>query len=155
MQEILGDREANAVRIHNLKTGQVETLQTDGVFIYIQGGDVSFGGNTYFDLTRSGNLSDYAGNQWAGMLLYMDINNTGTVYISGGTDAYFKGTILAQGPANPVDKTKCKIVGDSEGFSLDSQVICYSIELTGSSNIDITYNAEDNFVLPPTLELVD
>lgn len=35
VQEILGDREANAVQIRNLKTGAVETLPTDGVFIYI------------------------------------------------------------------------------------------------------------------------
>lgn len=35
VEEILGDGEANAVRIRNLKTGEVTTLDTEGVFIYI------------------------------------------------------------------------------------------------------------------------
>ena len=35
VEEILGDEEANAVRVRNVKTGEVSTLDTDGVFIYI------------------------------------------------------------------------------------------------------------------------
>jgi thioredoxin reductase (NADPH) len=33
--EILGDQEANAVQIRNVKTDEVSTIETDGVFIYI------------------------------------------------------------------------------------------------------------------------
>jgi thioredoxin reductase (NADPH) len=35
VQEILGDQEANAVRARNVKTGEVSTIDTDGVFVYI------------------------------------------------------------------------------------------------------------------------
>ena len=35
VEEILGDQEVNAVRVRNLKTGQVSTIETDGVFIYV------------------------------------------------------------------------------------------------------------------------
>ena len=35
VEEILGEDEANAVRVRNVKTGEVSTLDTDGVFIYI------------------------------------------------------------------------------------------------------------------------
>lgn len=35
VEEILGDTEARAVRVRNLKTGEVKTLETGGVFIYI------------------------------------------------------------------------------------------------------------------------
>jgi thioredoxin reductase (NADPH) len=35
VEEILGDEEANAVRVRNVKTGEVSTLDTEGVFIYI------------------------------------------------------------------------------------------------------------------------
>ena len=35
VEEILGDEEANAVRVRNVKTGEVSTLDTDGVFIYV------------------------------------------------------------------------------------------------------------------------
>jgi thioredoxin reductase (NADPH) len=35
VEEILGDTEANAVRVRNVKTGEVSVIDTDGVFIYI------------------------------------------------------------------------------------------------------------------------
>lgn len=35
VEEILGDGEANAVRVRNVKSKEVSTLETDGVFIYI------------------------------------------------------------------------------------------------------------------------
>ncbi len=35
VEEILGDAEANAVRVRNVKTGDVQTMETGGVFIYI------------------------------------------------------------------------------------------------------------------------
>lgn len=35
VDEILGDTEANAVRVRNVKTGDVQTLETGGVFVYI------------------------------------------------------------------------------------------------------------------------
>jgi thioredoxin reductase (NADPH) len=35
VDEILGDQDANAVRVRNVKTGEVSTIETDGVFIYI------------------------------------------------------------------------------------------------------------------------
>jgi thioredoxin reductase (NADPH) len=35
VEEILGDRKLEAVRVRNVKTGQVSQIETDGVFIYI------------------------------------------------------------------------------------------------------------------------
>jgi thioredoxin reductase (NADPH) len=35
VEEILGDDSANGVRLRNVKSGEVSTLETDGVFIYI------------------------------------------------------------------------------------------------------------------------
>lgn len=35
VEEILGDKEANAVRVRNLNTGETSTIEADGVFIYI------------------------------------------------------------------------------------------------------------------------
>jgi thioredoxin reductase (NADPH) len=35
VQEILGDQEVDAVRVRNVKTGEVSTIDTDAVFIYI------------------------------------------------------------------------------------------------------------------------
>lgn len=35
VEEIMGEQEANAVRVRNVKTNEVSTLETDGVFVYI------------------------------------------------------------------------------------------------------------------------
>jgi thioredoxin reductase (NADPH) len=35
VEEIMGDGEADAVRVRNVKTGEVSTIETGGVFIYI------------------------------------------------------------------------------------------------------------------------
>lgn len=35
VEEILGDQEANAVRVRNVVTGETSTIETDGVFVYI------------------------------------------------------------------------------------------------------------------------
>jgi thioredoxin reductase (NADPH) len=35
VEEILGEESANGVRVRNVKSGEVSTLETDGVFIYI------------------------------------------------------------------------------------------------------------------------
>jgi thioredoxin reductase (NADPH) len=35
VKEILGEESANAVRVRNVQSGEVSTLETDGVFIYI------------------------------------------------------------------------------------------------------------------------
>jgi thioredoxin reductase (NADPH) len=35
VEEILGDRKLESVRVRNVKTGQVSQIETDGVFIYI------------------------------------------------------------------------------------------------------------------------
>jgi len=35
VEEILGDQEAAAVKVRNVKTGEISTIETDGVFIYV------------------------------------------------------------------------------------------------------------------------
>ncbi|MFN2197640.1 MAG: pilus assembly protein TadG-related protein [Anaerolineales bacterium] len=132
-------------------------LDSDGgVMIYMESGDFSISGNTEVHLRTSTDLKDSADYQWAGMLLYVDPANTGQVYISGSSGSDYTGTIFAPGPTqNPEAQHKCIIEGNGENLGLNSQVICNTIKVTGDSYLYINYNEEENFHLPPTVELME
>lgn len=125
------------------------------VFIYQQSGELDLGGNTSIDLTRTSNLVDADGNQWAGMLYYMDPNNTSLVNISGNSGSSYTGTFLAAGLASPSSQPKCSISGTGDNLGLNSQVICNTVEITGDAILLVNFNEEDNYRLPPIIELVE
>ena len=117
-------------------------------------GDFTLSGNTFVYLRTSTNLLDSAGQQWAGMLLYVDPANTGLVNISGTSDSSYTGTIYAPSPAQPSSQHKCTITGNGENIGLNSQVICNTVKIDGDSHLFIRYREEENYHLPPTVELV-
>lgn len=124
-----------------------------GVMLYISDGNFHLSGSADVNLTASNDLTDASGNQWAGMLIYMDPNNTDQVEISGNTGSRYNGTIYAPGPSSPSSKDKCTITGNTD-FVLNSQVICYNVKVTGTSDVTINYDGGQNFHMPPLIELV-
>jgi hypothetical protein len=127
-----------------------------GVMIYMQDGDFNLGGNTYVDLSASGDLKDASDNQWAGMLIYMDDDNTGQVTISGSSNSTYTGTVYAAAPASPSSKSKCILTGGGDNLSLESsQVICYSMEVTGDFYLNLTYDNSQLYQLPPILDITE
>ena len=83
----------------------------------------------------------------------MDINNDGQVVLTGSSGTKYRGTIYAAGPASPESKPKCIVEGGAGQIGISSQIICYSIKLTGNANINLKYNAAQNFQLPASLGL--
>jgi hypothetical protein len=130
------------------------TITGSGVFIYLVGGDFDLGGNTVVNLYAASNLKDPSKNQWGGMLVYMAYDNTSQVIITGGSGTTYTGTIYAPEPASPSSKTKCKVTGTGDSIGLSSQLICYSIELTGNAIIDLNYDKNYNYRLPFVLDLL-
>ena len=130
------------------------SIYGDGVMIYMQSGDYDVAGNVTINLTRPYDLIDASGNQWAGMMIYMDPSNTGQILISGNSGSSYSGTIYAPDPASPSSKEKCMFTGSSADVAINSQVICYSVKTTGNADLHIVYNAGDNFNLPPKIELI-
>lgn len=125
------------------------------VMIYQRAGGLSLGGNASVDLTRPSNLIDPSGNQWAGMLYYMDPSNTSLVYISGTSGSSYTGTIYAPGPAQPSSQHKCTITGTGDNLGLNSQVICNTVKVDGDATLLVNFREEDNYRLPPLIELVE
>jgi hypothetical protein len=74
----------------------------------------------------------------AGLLLYLPMENRSRVVLNGGPGSSIQGTILA--PASPV-----LIKGMDAKSGFHSQIIGYTIEADGNSNVVIVYNQDQNF----------
>src|SRR6266508_5620227 len=74
----------------------------------------------------------------AGLLMYLPMDHNSKVVLNGGAGSVIKGTILA--PASPI---LIKGMDSPRGFH--SQIIGYTIEADGTSNVVIVYNEDQNF----------
>jgi hypothetical protein len=120
---------------------------TEGVLIFVRDGEIKLNGGSTLDMHAISNPIADADTQ--NYLFVLPDTNDSPVTINGNSGSEFTGTILA--PASHVE-----LSGSSLGTAVNSQIIGYSIELTGTGNLTITYNAEDNatFNAPPSMELV-
>ena len=120
-----------------------DSLTGNNVVIVMQSGDVSWNGGAQVNLSapNSGPYED--------LLIYMPETNSGTVSINGNSSSSFTGTILAPAADVTINGT-----GSANGFH--SQVIGYTVNISGTSDMSIYYNNDENFDLPipPQVELV-
>ncbi len=86
---------------------------------------------------------------YTGLLISFPITNSSGISINGNSDSAFAGTILA--PASDID-----IAGTGGAGGFNSQVIGYTVELSGTSDISINYNDAQNWdaTTPPSIELI-
>jgi hypothetical protein len=115
-----------------------DVLTGNGVTIVVYGA-VRWNGGTV-------TLSAPASGPTAGLLLYLPITNNNSITFNGNASWDIRGTILA--PASDIT-----INGTEDGFSLHSQIIGYTVKLTGNGNTTIQYNDSDNIDQPPSIEL--
>jgi hypothetical protein len=108
------------------------SLEGHNVIFKVQDGEVRFssGADIMLDAPNAGVN--------AGLLIYLPMDNNSKVVLNGGAGSVIKGTILA--PASPI---LIKGMDSKSGFH--SQIIGYTIEADGTSNVVIVYNKEQNF----------
>jgi hypothetical protein len=84
----------------------------------------------------------------AGLLIFLPMGNNSKVVLNGGPGSIIKGTILA--PASPI-----LIKGMESQTGFRSQIIGYTVEADGNSNVVIVYNDEQNYdsMTMPELQL--
>jgi hypothetical protein len=131
-------------------TGTGGTINGTGVLIYLQQGGFDLGGNTFVDLRAEQNehvLVDPSSNDWKGMLIYQDPSNTFAVEITGTSDSTYQGTIFAP-------SAQCEVKGTGDSLGLNSQVICDTVKITGTAAVTINYVEDENYYLPPAIDLV-
>ena len=107
-------------------------LEGHNVLFFVRRGEVRFssGANIHLDARNTGDN--------AGLLIYLPMENRSKVVLNGGPDSNIQGTILA--PASPV---LIKGLDSKTGFH--SQIIGYTIEADGTSNVVIKFIPEQNY----------
>ncbi len=110
----------------------------EGVVFYIPHGAVTINGGASVHLSA---MEDAAADAVGlkGYLLYVPPTNTNAVNIAGGGSSALQGSILAPGAPISVSGNST-----SQSFNLESQIVGYSIKMTGSGLVQITYNQSVN-----------
>ena len=107
-------------------------IEGNNVLLYVKDGDVHFSGgaNIVLDAPNKG--------EYAGLLLYVPMKNPNKIVLNGGSESNIKGTILA--PASEVH-----INGNDSDAGFKSQIIGYTIDVNGNSNVVIDYIDQQNY----------
>ena len=121
----------------DLNENDLHDSDSEGVFFYIPDGDLTFNGGSQLEVYAISSLADGYPAGFLNYLMYIPPSNEADVTVSGNNGSIFTGTILAP-------TSHCTLDGSGNSFSLDTQIICNDITVTGSGYIDITYNQANN-----------
>lgn len=107
-------------------------LEGHNVLFFVKRGEVRFGSSADIRLDAR-NTGDNAG-----LLIYLPMENRSRVVLNGGSGSNIQGTILA-----PASRVLIKGMDSTSGFH--SQIIGYTIEADGNSNVVINFKPEQNY----------
>ncbi|MEK6222164.1 MAG: Tad domain-containing protein [Chloroflexota bacterium] len=126
-----------------------DVIGTD-LFFYLSTGKLSINGGPVDVAAAPKGVSttiDASGNDWGGMLFYLDKNNSSAVNLNGNAGSVFRGTLFA--PAS-----ECTINGGNTTDGFQTQVVCNTIKLSGTADIWINMDAATYYEPPATLDLI-
>lgn len=118
-----------------------------GITIYLEQGDVAIAGNV--DPTRLEAATPHTAVNGAipGLLFYMNPNHEGNIDIQGNSSSSYLGTILA--PSGDVNISGAS--GTTPTFN--TQIISWNAFISGNATIDINFNDNQNYQIPPSVDL--
>lgn len=104
----------------------------NGVTFYAATGDVSWNGNStnIFSAPTSG--------EYKGLLVYLPFGNSSTITINGNSNSQFTGSVIAV-------SSHVNINGNSQTLALSTQIIGYTVGLSGNGNIVINYDPAQQY----------
>jgi hypothetical protein len=135
---------------HKGFSGTGGTVNGTGVMIVMEDGPFDLGGGTVVNLsaeTAPDTLLDARGYDWKGMLLFVPPGNSDDITINGDTGTNYTGTIFAP-------NSLITLNGNGTTMGVSAQMIGDQIKVTGTADINITYNEGDNYYLPHAIDLV-
>ena len=107
----------------------------EGVMFVVEKGPVTINGGSKMAVHAITSLDDNFEPNWIGYLFY--VKDGSQVTLSGSSGSNYVGTIYAP-------YSHCIVQGSGGVLSFDTQIICYTQELTGDGNINIQYNEANN-----------
>lgn len=132
---------------------------------YLDSGDLRFNGNSRFTSTNtlfylnSGsmrwngnteiNMSAPTSGPYQGLLFYMPVGNTSSITINGNSSSRTIGSIIAPRAAITIN-------GNSQSSAFNSQIIGYTIKISGNAGTTVQYDASQNYTeaSPASISLV-
>ena len=108
------------------------TLMGDGVVIYLRFGQMHIQGGVQL------NLHAPTSGKYAGLLVYQPMENKNRLVLNAAHDSSVRGTFLAPG-------AEIRIKGSDDLSGFHSQIVGYTINADGDSNVYIRYADEDNY----------
>lgn len=125
-----------------------DTLTGDKVLLVMQSGGISVDGGATLKLKRANDIKDKYDQQFGGMLIFAPPTNHSVITLGGNSDSWFVGTVYAPGAT-------CDLGGTSQGMGLHSSVICDFVKLHGTTDLKIVYQMNENYQMPPIVELIE
>jgi hypothetical protein len=124
------------------------SLYGTGVMFYLSDpvGGWKSAGDSHIELSAPTNLLDASGNQWAGMLIYGDPTMTNDIILTGGSNSWFEGSVFALG-------SHCDVEGNGGAVAFGTQVICDTVRINGTGDLDIFYDESKNYHIPASIDL--
>ena len=107
-------------------------LTGGNVLIYMKKGQLRLSGQSVLDLS-----APHAG-QYKNLLIYQPIENKNPMVLNAAENSIIKGTILAPG-------ADIKIKGNDSKFGFHSQIIGYTIDVDGNSDIIMKFDPDEKF----------
>lgn len=104
----------------------------EGVMFVIEGGPVTINGDSKMAVHAITSTDGGFPESWIGYLFY--VKDGSQVTLSGSSGSNYVGTIYAP-------SSHCVVQGSGGVLSFDTQIICYTVELTGNGNIKIQHDA--------------
>jgi hypothetical protein len=119
---------------------------TEGVLIMTEKGGITLNGSSKLDLHA---ITDpNAPEDLQNILFFIPSGNKNPLNMNGSSGSVFTGSIWAP-------TSHCSLEGTNTSYDVNSQLMCFTISLSGNANIDITYNENENHIItvPPSIEL--
>jgi len=126
--------------------GGTVTNTAGGVTIYLSGSNTNF--STSGNPTVKLSAIDSKSSEWYGMLIYLAHNNTGNITLTGNSDSTYIGTVYA--PDGDI-----VLNGTSDNESFYTQIIGYTVELTGDATTTIRFPGQLHYSNPSFIDMYE
>jgi len=121
-----------------------DELHGFGVTIFLATGGIHVNGTADIQLSAPVRSPDPA-PAIPGILIYLPSNNHSAIILNGNEGAFFNGTILAPG-------SSIQLTGTSQN-TYQGQVVGWNVEVGGNSDTFVTFNPDDGYTIPTSIEL--
>lgn len=120
----------------------------DGITIFLTSGGVTINGNVSPVDLRAPEETPDPSPAVPGILIYLANGNTNTVSVTGNSTSFYLGTVYA--PDGDL------FFSGSSGTNptFNTQLIGNNVEVSGGATIDINFNDDENYEMPPYMDLL-